>query len=502
MLRTGREYLDSLQDGRVVYLGAERVTDVVSHPGFRAAAETIATVFDLKFDPACRADLVVEEGDGAPYGAYYLAPRTREDLEQRLRCHQRIADATHGLFGRSPDHVASLITGLAMGADALDQPGGHTFSRNMLEYYHDARRRDAYAVYAVLPNKPSRSGGTGRGTDGPGLRVTREGDDGVVLRGVKALATAAVLADEVWVGNLQPISEGRGAEAITCVVPCNARGLQLWARKAFAAAAASESDCPLTWRFDEGDAVLVFDDVKVDWDRVFVHADPVLSSEIYIRTPAHSLANHQSAVRSWAKVRLMAGLANRIARATGAEGIPAVRESLGRIAALEASIAGLVDAQVYNFDRCPNGVAPNRRYVYAAVNWCQEYFPVLVETLRELTGAGVFRFPASTAVWDAPDVGPTFHRFWGAADGSAVEQMRLFKLAWDLTGSEFAGRQQQYERFYAGPPHVVRGHSYREAPWAGFDAVVARLAPCRVPATVESSPADAHCRTGAGEKCG
>jgi 4-hydroxyphenylacetate 3-monooxygenase len=487
VLRTGRQYLNGLRDGRVVYIGADRITDVVSHPGFRAAAETVAALFDLKFDAAHRADLLVEEGEGAPYSAYFLVPQTREDLEKRLRCHQCIADATYGLFGRSPDHVGSLITGLAMDAEALDREGSRTFSQNLLDYYQVARERDTYAVYAVLPNKSS----FGRASDGQtgdaGLRVVCEDDEGVVLCGVKALATAALLADEIWIGNLQPVSGNQEMEAITCVVPCNAPGLQLWSRKAFAASATSEFDGPLTWRFDEGDAILVFDNVKVRWNHVFVHRDPVRSSEIYIRTPAHCLANHQSAVRSLSKVQLLIGLANRIAGATGTEGIPAVRDVLGRLAALEATLAGLIDAQICRFDQWPNGgISPNRRYVYAALNWCQEYFPVMIEALRELSGAGMFRFPANADLEGAPAVKRTFERFWGAAARAPLEEMQLFKLSWDLIGSEFAGRQQQYERFYAGPPYVVRSHSYREAPWSLFGETVARvMARCQVPPSGE-----------------
>jgi 4-hydroxyphenylacetate 3-monooxygenase len=441
MLRTGREYLNALQDGRVVYVGAEQIRDVVAHPGFRGAAQTVASIYDLKF--AHRDDMVVEDEEGA-YSTYFLMPQTKADLEKRLRTHRRIADATYGLFGRSPDHVASLITGLAMEADALEK-----YAENVRAYHRDARQRDAFVTYAVLPNRG----------DGMGLRIVREKDDGVVIRGVKALATAAVLADEIWIGNLQPIGRDQEMESVTCVVACNAPGVQLWSRKAFAASAQSETEAPLTWRFDEGDAMVVFDDVKVDWSRVFVHRDPLRSSEIYIRTPAHALANHQASVRSCSKVRLLVGLANRIAPSTDS-----VRELLGRLAAFEGTLAALVEAQIHHGDAWPSGgLAPNRRYVYAALNWCQESFPVMIEALRELSGSGVFRFPAT---------GDVIERFWGP---TAPEQLRLFKLVWDLIGSEFAGRQQLYERFYAGPPFVVRGHNHREAPWAEFDAVVAGL---------------------------
>jgi 4-hydroxyphenylacetate 3-monooxygenase len=448
-----------------VFVGGARIADIRSHPGFRRAAETVAAIFDLKFDAAAREDLVADDCGDGPYSAYFLVPRTQQDLERRRRCHQRIAAFTCGLFGRSPDHVASLITGLAMRPDAIVPADGRDGSANLLDYYHDVRRRDAYVAYAVLPGRPGRV--ADGAADSGGLRIVREDDAGVVLRGVKALATAAVLADEVWIGNLQPIADSAVAEAVTCVVPCAAPGLALWSRSPFAEHVRRASDSPLTWRYDEGDAVLTFDDVRVDWNRVFVHRDPARSADIYIRTPAHALANHQSSVRSLAKLRFFAGLADQMAQATGAAEAPAVRERLGRLAAFEATLSALVDAQI----TCPdisaaNTISPNRRYVYAALNWCQEEFPAVVDSLRELFGAGSLKFPADASVFDAPETAATFERFWNEpSQGRAMHDMQLFKLGWDVIGSEFGGRQQLYERFFAGPSAVVRAHSYREAQW-------------------------------------
>lgn len=471
-MRTGRDYLNGLRDGRVVFVGGSQVTDITSHPGFRRAAETVAAIFDLKFDATSRADLVVDDGEDGPYSAYFLLPRTRPDLERRRRCHERIATFTCGLFGRSPDHVASLITGLAMRPEAIMPTDGRDGSAHLLDYYHDVRRRDAYVAYAVLPGRPGRMGG-----DSGNLRIVREDDAGVVLRGVKALATAAVLADEVWIGNLQPIASDAAPEAVTCVVPCAAPGLKLWSRAPYAEHVRRASDSPLTWRYDEGDAVLTFDDVRVDWNRVFVHRDPARSADIYIRTPAHAMANHQSSVRSLAKLRFFAGLAHQIAQATGAVEAPTVRERLGRLAAFEATLAALVDAQVSSAETtAPHTIAPNRRYVYAALNWCHEEFPVVVESLRELFGAGSLKFPAGVSVFDEPETAAAFSRFWSEpTSGPATREMRLFKLGWDAIASEFAGRQQLYERFYAGPSSVVRGHSYREARWDEWTNDVLRV---------------------------
>src|SRR6185503_13035174 len=108
MLRTGKEHLETLRDGRVIYVGGERIDDVTTHPAFRGAAQTVAAIYDMKADPANRAVMSYEE-DGGRHSIYYLRPKSRDDLQKRMVGHRKIADLTYGMFGRSPDHVASFV---------------------------------------------------------------------------------------------------------------------------------------------------------------------------------------------------------------------------------------------------------------------------------------------------------------------------------------------------------------------------------------------------------
>ena len=128
MLRTGKEHLETLRDGRVVYVGGERVDDVTTHPAFRGAAGTVAAIYDMKADPANRDTMSYEE-DGSRHSIYFLRPKTRDDLQRRMVAHRKIADLTFGMFGRSPDHVASFVTGMAMKPDALPAP--YAFADNL-----------------------------------------------------------------------------------------------------------------------------------------------------------------------------------------------------------------------------------------------------------------------------------------------------------------------------------------------------------------------------------
>src|SRR3954467_6051279 len=215
MLRSGKEHLETLRDGRVVYIGGERVDDVTRHPAFRQAAGTVAALYDMKADPANREVMTYEE-DGSHHSIYFLRARSRDDLQRRMLGHRKIADLTLGMFGRSPDHVASFVTGMAMKPDALPAPCG--YADNLLRYYRHIRDNDIYVVYAVLPPQASRNPEfyERQNLPVPTLRVVREDAAGVVISGMKMLATGAVFANEIWIGNVLPLAPDQKQEAITC----------------------------------------------------------------------------------------------------------------------------------------------------------------------------------------------------------------------------------------------------------------------------------------------
>jgi 4-hydroxyphenylacetate 3-monooxygenase len=463
MLRTGAQHLESLRDGRVVYIGSERVDDVTTHPAFRNAARSIAAIYDMK------SPFFFEE-KGERFSSYFLKAKTREDLAKRTELHRAIARMSHGLLGRSPDHVSSFVTGMAMNSSVFGK-----YEKNLVAYYEKMRREDLYGVYAVLPPQAARNPDfyQKQNIPVPSLRVVREDDDGLVVSGMKMLATGAVFANELWIGNLLPLAPTQLAESVTCAIPTGTPGVTLWSRKPFELQARCEFDNPLAWRFDETDSMVMCDNVKVPWERVFVHMDAILAREIYIRTAGHCYGNHQSNVRFHAKMQLIVGLASKIAHSSGANEVPAVREVLGRFAALEAALGGMIAGQIQDAEDWPAGYKTfNRRYMYAALNWCTESHSSIIDALRELVGGGVFQMPADVTVMHDAKLRELFEKYWQTPQIPALERMKLYKLAWDLIGSEFAGRHLQYEKFYAGASFIVRNHNFREAPWADYHKVV------------------------------
>jgi len=432
----------------------------------------VAALSDFK----TRADLPFEEG-GDRFNLEWLRPKSRDDLARRMGAMKALADFTYGLFGRTPDQVATLIAGLATNAAVLDGVR-RGFGRNLLAYYEHARKNDLFLTFAAVPPTGLRTSElyAGAERDMPALRVVAEDDKGVTISGIKTLATSAIYADEIYIGNLAPLDAKYDNESITCAIPIATPGLALWSRQPFASHARHEADYPLSWRYDETDAMLVCDRAHVPWERVFLHMNGKMARQIYLDTPAMCYANHHSTVRLWSKMGLIAGLASKVCEAAGINTIPAVREQLGRFAQLEATIGGLNAGQIEAWEAWPAGFAtPNRRYMYAAIAWGQDHHSLIIDELRTLLGSMPMQMPASIDVLENPALRDKFERWWKSPGMASVERHKLYKLAWDLVGSEFAGRHQLYEKFYAGNHINNRNHNFREAPWARFHGMVEEL---------------------------
>ena len=452
MVRTGQQYIDSLRDGRTVFLNGERVADVTEHPAFRESVRSIAGLYDLAAAPEHRDVMTFPSpATGEPVNMAFLLPRSREDLAKRRRAHRLWAEATFGLMGRSPDHVPGFITGFALRPDLFAR-GGARFGDHVVHYHAHLRDRDLYASYVLIPPHVDRSKSAGEQRD-PSLYagVAEERADGIVVTGAQMLGTGAAFSNEVFMSYIVPLKPGDEAHAIAIAVPANAPGLRMIVRRPYAETAPSVFDYPLSARFDETDALVVFDRVLVPWERVFIYKDVAITRAQFYDTPAHVLGNFQAQIRFAVKAEFLVGLVLRIAEAIGVESAPQTQTWLGELASYAAMAEGLVVASETECVDDPRGfVAPNPRFLYAN-NWLQAtYYQTMITYLREIAGGGLLQVPASFRDFQNPEVAADLHRYGRSATFDAVERTKLYKLAWDLVGSEFAGRHQQYELFYAG----------------------------------------------------
>jgi 4-hydroxyphenylacetate 3-monooxygenase len=188
------------------------------------------------------------------------------------------------------------------------------------------------------------------------------------------------------------------------------------------------------------------------------------------------MANHQANVRFLEKLKLIVGIARKLTDMNKVGNVPAVQFTLGRLAALAATLEGLIMGQIHCGEaQVPGFHTVNRRYVYAALHWCTNNHADICDTVRELMGAGVFQMPADVSVLQNPQTRAAFETYWSVPGQSAEERMKLLNLSWDLLGSDFAGRHMQYEKFYAGPGFVMNMYSFFNAPWKEWSGIVDTL---------------------------
>jgi 4-hydroxyphenylacetate 3-monooxygenase len=473
--KTGAEHIGSLKDGRTVYIDGSLVDDVTVHPAYRNAVASTGRLYDFQSHPE-NLELMtfVPEGCDRRVNRAWQMPRSYEELVQRRNALQAWARLSYGFMGRSPDHVASTLIGQRMGLDVFARHGAAR-AKALADYVDYATRNDLFLTYVIINPQADRSKNWGEQAEELVAQIVDEDSAGLTIRGAKMLGTSSIMANEVLVANLQPLRPGEEALAFSCALPMNTPGLRVLSRKSYEAHAVSVYDNPLSARFDENDALLYFDDVKVPWERVFVHRDTDMCRAQFHDTPGHIFQNYQAQIRLSVKIHFLVGLAHKITQAIGTTDMPQVREQLGVLAAN----AGMAEAMLSGME-ASGGMRgefylPNRHMVYTAQVITQDLYPRLITMIRDLAGGSLIMLPSSFRDWSNPELAPILRKTQRSAKYDPEDKVKLLKAAWDAVGSEFASRHTQYEMFYAGARFVASGHSYRTFDWDASRGMVDHL---------------------------
>ena len=480
MLKTGSQHSRSLQDGRQVYLDGGVVDDVTTDPAFRNLVASVGQLYDFQSRPE-NLDLMTFEtpdadgGSGGRANRIWQLPNSYEDLVTRRKALVAWTELHGGFLGRAPDHVASCIAGMYMGREVFE---AHDPARAAAlgDYYRFARDNELYLTYVIINPQADRSKAAHeqRGeflTAG----VVDQDAEGITVHGSKMLATAGIVANEVFVTCIQPLQPGDKKYALSFAVPMNAKGLKTLSRKSYEAQAPSEFDNPLSHRFDENDAVLFFDNVKVPWERVFINQDVEMCQKQFHATPAHVYQNYQAQVRLSVKMKFLIGLGHKITETNGTTNFPQVRETLGQLAAHGAMVEAMVLAMETKGSAWGDYFVPDRHTLYAAQVLTQQLYPQIMATLRDLAGGGMIMLPSSVADFTNPELRTLIGITQQSPAMGSEDRVKFFKLAWDAVGSEFASRHTQYEMFYAGATFVTKNHSYRTYDWEHGKGLVDRI---------------------------
>jgi 4-hydroxyphenylacetate 3-monooxygenase len=473
--KTGADHLRSLKDGRTVYIDGKLVDDVTTHAAYRKAVASAALLYDYQARPE-NTELMtfMPEGGTRRVNRCWQMPRNQHELVQRRKALQAWAQVSYGFLGRSPDHVASTSIGQRMGLEVFQKHGSER-AKALADYVDYATRGDLFLTYVIVNPQADRSKDWGAQAEELVAQIVDEDTTGLTIRGAKMLGTSSIMANEVFVANLQPLKPGEEALAFSCALPMNAAGLRVLSRKSYEAHAISVYDNPLSARFDENDALLYFDNVKVPWERVFVHRDTDMCRAQFHDTPSHVLQNYQAQIRLSIKMKFLVGLAHKITEAIGTTNMPQVREQLGSLAANVGMVEAMLSGMEASGSQRGEFYVPNRHMLYAAQVVTQDLYPRLINLIRDLAGGSLIMLPSSFRDWANPELAPILRKTQRSPNFNSEERVKLLKAAWDAVGSEFGSRHTQYEMFYAGARFVTTGHSYRTFDWGAARGMVDHL---------------------------
>ena len=454
------EYLESLRDGREIWIYGERVDDVTTHPAFRNGVRSVARLFDALHDPAHKDVLTVETdtGNGGYTHPFFRAPMSAEDLvrgRDAIAAWQRM---TYGWMGRSPDYKAAFLATYGPNADYYEP-----FQDNARRWYKEAQEKVLFMNHTLV-NPPVDRHREIHEVEDVFIHAVKETDEGVIVRGAKMVATGSAFSNYNFVSYHGSTPIKKPEYAISFFAPMNAPGIKLLCRPSYefmAATLGSPFDYPLSSRFDENDAVLVFEDALIPWENFLINGNIEIASTYHL-TGFIWRALLQGCTRLAVKLDFLAGLFIKTVEATGTVEFRGIQASIGEIIAWRNMFWALTDSMCHNPVPSAGGsVLPNIEAASAYRILSNQAYPAIKAIIENQTGGALIVRPSSSRDWKEPELRPLFDQFYRGSNGYAAEdKIKLINLLWDAIGSEFGGRHELYERSYSGSHELTRLECY------------------------------------------
>jgi 4-hydroxyphenylacetate 3-monooxygenase len=461
--RTGEEFLKGLRSrNREVWLGAERVDDVTEHPAFAGAARELAAVFDRQH--AYPDDCLMPDPETAEaINVSHMIPRSKDDLKRRHRGLVRIAEATVGLMGRTPDYMNVTFAGFAGEPKAWLGPEGRNEegTANLQAFQKQLAREDISLTHTIVHPTIDRVADMSFADNPVPLHKVGETANGIVVRGARILATLAPFSDEIAVYPGHPLpADAPAPYALSFSIPMDTPGLIFLCRDSASTPGADPFDRPLSSRFDEQDAFVIYDDVEVPRERVFIDGNIDVYNSVMMPTAWWPNIMQQTTIRALTKLEFAYGLASRLAEAVN-DTSPHTLEMLGELLGyVEVTRNSVLLAEEHAYDRGEGAWFPDGRPLHPMRALLAVWFPRVNEILLTIGSHNLLATPSRVMLDDAR-LRPLIDEFLHGANGiDAEERAALYRLAWDYVGSGLGSRNELYERNYLASPRTNRIASY------------------------------------------
>jgi 4-hydroxyphenylacetate 3-monooxygenase len=466
---TGKEYLESLRDGRVVYLNGEKVEDVTTHPAYRNSARSIARMYDALHDPKTAPILTTESEFGFKTHKFFKASKSAQELLEARDAMAEWSRLSYGFMGRTPDYKAAFTGSLGPYADFYKG-----FEDNARRWYKKAQQDVPFCNHTIVNPQLDRGQPLEKNKE-VFVRAVEERDNGIIVSGAKMVGTSAALTNYNFVANYAPVLPGDDSHALIFFVPMNAPGLKMISRQSYeeiATKLGTPFDYPLSSRFDENDAVIVLDNVFIPWEDILAYRNIEITNGFRPKTGWLNRYTFQGCTRFAVKLDFMVGLLMKATEAAGSNQFRGVQASIGEVIAWRNMFWSISTAMALDPEEAPNGyVLPNSTYATAYRTFAPMVWPKIKEIFAQVVAGGLIQLPSSAQDFLNPEIRQYLDKYYKGSDGITAEQrVKLLKLVWDAIGTEFGGRGELYEINYAGNQDGIRLDTLKMADTAGQSA--------------------------------
>lgn len=454
--KTYLERINRLQSN--VWIDGSRVSGKISeHPAFKGAMKSQAKLYDMQHEKACTNILTfISPSSGQRVGITYLEPKAKKDLVKRRRAVQLWARQNAGMMGRSPDYMNTVVMTFAACADLF---GDTRCSGNIRHFYDYCRENDISLTHTFIQPQVNRSSVYfENSSDAIAARMIDQNDQGIVIHGARLLATQGGMTDEILVF---PTGAFHFDEdyAYAFSIPSNTPGLKFLCRESFSRGE-NVFDHPLSARFEEIDSIVLFDHVTVPWDRVFLHGDTEVAGKLYAESGFLPQQVHQVTAKNVVKTEFILGVLQSLVDAINIGEYQHIQEKITEaILGLETLKALLTASEVHASRDQWGTMTPDRKPLMTAMNLYPRIYPRFIEIMQLIGASGLVSIPGEKDFQS--ESGEDLKNYLQSSDRDGYEKVKLFRLAWDLSLSAFAGRQTLYERFFFGDPVRLAGTLYR-----------------------------------------
>ncbi len=418
-MMTAEQYRASLNDGRETFFEGQQVHDLPGHPILGITVESAARGYERFYDPR----------PGA-VGAFMKVPGSAQELREQVELHETCDLLTHVTY-------ASIMT-LLTAADRIEETLPENAAR-IRAYVKDAQARDVRITQCITDSKGDRSRRPGLQDDPDAyVRVVKRNDEGIWIRGAKLHISAASMGHELMTIPTKSMKPDEGQYSVACMVPVNAPGVKI-INTTYAPRHHDKRDFPMSGRHHTPEGFVIFDDVFVPNERVFLAGDHPELAGVF----AHSLG-------LWERLGGLSGMATQydrlvgfaqlISEANGLEKVAHIKEKISEMMINATLIRASLEAALTNCNITSDGAAfPNELYTNVGKYHGAANYSLMVRHLHDIAGGSVLTAPG-IADLENEKTGHLVRKYMGTMQSvDGVYRTKLFHAIRDYTADAYGG---------------------------------------------------------------